>query len=367
MASWNPAIKLGTNGSAIGCSVVVGSISPLSARPGIDAAPGHDVKAIRSINGNPFYTNTSVDSAECLNRELDEIYLFATSFLCRNTKDERSPRFLAVDCQVTVKTRGNQLPRGFFTDFEGISNGVSNELLNHPFYWPRPESLVDASTNEKFESGFGDGKFKSLLSKPGKLLRDDKLTNLTLRIRGKWLENNFLVKAPDEFRAEGPVKLRQDFPFERGEWQPCWSEKLLRANVAGADDVESRKVVCAMVGQGDARGVQHLQKEIPDQAVSLFDFIEEKNTLAMFGKNFPQPSWIPSFIPHEQFHGVFVLEFRHVEAEHGICPQKVTRKFQRQFRLPRPSRSEKKKRAETVCRRAAIRVGRALALNTREE
>jgi hypothetical protein len=50
--------------------------------------------------------------------------------------------------------------------------------------------------------------------------------------------------------------------LECGERQPRWSEKLLRADVAGADDIESGQIVCVMVRKRDASSVEHLEKEI---------------------------------------------------------------------------------------------------------
>ena len=47
------------------------------------------------------------------------------------------------------------------------------------------------------------------------------------------------------------------------------------ADVVGADSIESGKIVGAMVCEGDARSIQHLQKEIPYQAVGLFDLVEK--------------------------------------------------------------------------------------------
>ncbi len=95
-----------------------------------------------------------------------------------------------------------------------------------------------------------------------------------------------------------------------------------------------------MIGQRDSGGIKHLQKKIPYQPVGFFDFIEQKNTLPVFGKDFPQPAGAASLITHEQLHVVQVKEFRHVEAKHGIIPEKVAGKFQRQFCLPYSGRPE---------------------------
>jgi hypothetical protein len=93
---------------------------------------------------------------------------------------------------------------------------------------------------------------------------------------------NLLVETSNEFWAKEPVKLSNHRSLEGSEWQPGWAKKLLRADVAGADDVEPGKIIGTMVSKGDASSIQHLQKKIPNQTVCLFDFIEEEDTLLMF-------------------------------------------------------------------------------------
>jgi hypothetical protein len=101
-----------------------------------------------------------------------------------------------------------------------------------------------------------------------------------------------------------------------------------------------------MIGQRDPGGVEHLQKEIPNQAVCFFDFIEQENALPVFGKDFSQTSRAAGFVAHEQLHVVQVEEFRHIEPEHGTLTEQVTGKFQRQLRLPYSGRPEKQERAK---------------------
>ncbi len=43
-----------------------------------------------------------------------------------------------------------------------------------------------------------------------------------------------------------------------------------------------------MIGERDAGGIEHLQKEIPYQAVGLFDFIEKQNALLVLRQNASQ-------------------------------------------------------------------------------
>ena len=78
----------------------------------------------------------------------------------------------------------------------------------------------------------------------------------------------------------------------------------------------------------------------------FFDFIEQENALPAFGKGSSQTSRAAGFIAHEQLHIVQVEEFRHVKPEHGTLTEEVTRKFQRQLRLPDTGRPEKQERAK---------------------
>ncbi len=52
-------------------------------------------------------------------------------------------------------------------------------------------------------------------------LGNGEFADFPLCIRRKRFENNLFVKAPDEFRAEKPVKFGDNRPFERGEREPC--------------------------------------------------------------------------------------------------------------------------------------------------
>ena len=71
--------------------------------------------------------------------------------------------------------------------------------------------------------------------------------NLTLHFRREWSEDNFLIEASDQFRAKEPVKLRNHRSLERSKRQPGGTEKLVGADVAGADNIKSGKIMYAMV------------------------------------------------------------------------------------------------------------------------
>ena len=40
-----------------------------------------------------------------------------------------------------------------------------------------------------------------------------------------------------------------------------------------------------MIGERDARGIEHLQEEIPYQAVGFFDFVEKQNASLVLREN----------------------------------------------------------------------------------
>jgi len=44
------------------------------------------------------------------------------------------------------------------------------------------------------------------------------------------------------------MKFRQNRPFQRGEWKPGRAQKLLRSDIAGANDVKPGEVVSPMIG-----------------------------------------------------------------------------------------------------------------------
>ena len=54
-----------------------------------------------------------------------------------------------------------------------------------------------------------------------------------------------------------------------------------------------------MVGESDSGSIKHLQKEIPYQPMSFFDFIKKEDALPMLGKNFSQSSGAARFVAHK--------------------------------------------------------------------
>ena len=70
------------------------------------------------------------------------------------------------------------------------------------------------------------------------------------------------------------MEFRQNCPLQRGEWKPGRAQKLLRADIAGANDVKPGEIVGTVIGQRDTSGIEHLQKEIPYEPMGFFDFIE---------------------------------------------------------------------------------------------
>jgi hypothetical protein len=70
-----------------------------------------------------------------------------------------------------------------------------------------------------------------------------------LSVWRKRLEDEFLIEASDQFRAKEFVELGNHSPLERGEWEPGRTKKLLRADVAGANDVKARKIIRTMIAE----------------------------------------------------------------------------------------------------------------------
>lgn len=74
--------------------------------------------------------------------------------------------------------------------------------------------------------------------------------------------------------------------------------------------------------------------------VSFFDFIEEENTLPMLGENLSQTSACARLITHEEFHGIGMKEFGHVEAEKRSIAKQTARELSHQFSFANTSRPE---------------------------
>lgn len=210
---------------------------------------------------------------------------------------------------------------------------------------------MNASPHEELEGGFGYSEVNTLCPKASQFLGNDELADFTLGVRGQWFENDLFVKASDKLRAKKLVEFRQHRPFQRGKRQPRGAQKELRTDVARANDIEPRKIVSPMIGKSNVRRIKHLQKEIPDQAVRLFDFIEEKNTVAVPRKDFSEASGIAGFVAYEQLHRVQMKKFRHIESKYRVLTKEVSGEFQGRFRFPHPRRPEKQERAKRLARR----------------
>lgn len=101
----------------------------------------------------------------------------------------------------------------------------------------------------------------------------------------------------------------------------------MRTDVTGRHQIEPGKVVGLMIGQSDVSGIQHLQEEIPDRPMSLFDFVKQENAASVRSKNSSEPPWVAKFVTDEKFHGIGVEELRHIETEKQIVAEQVAGKF----------------------------------------
>jgi len=174
---------------------------------------------------------------------------------------------------VAGRTNG-EYPREGGVGFKSVPDSIADEFLHSPLHSSCPQSLVNAAPDKEFNSRFRNGQFKSLRTEAGKFFRYGKLPDFALCIRGKRFEDDFFVKPSNQFGTKKAMEFRQNCPFERGEWQAGRAQKLLRADIAGANDVKPGEVVGSVIGQRDASCIEHLQKEIPYQPMGFFDFIE---------------------------------------------------------------------------------------------
>jgi hypothetical protein len=200
--------------------------------------------------------------------------------------------------------------------------------------------------DEELERLVGHRETETALAESGELFGYGEPGDLALRIRGKRFEDDFLVEASDEFWAEEFVQFGDHSPLQGGEWQASWTQEALRANVASADNIEAGKIVDPVIGERYASGIEHLQEEIPDEVVSLLDFIEQQNASPVARENSSESSLAAAFVSHEQLHVVQVQEFRHVKPEKAFIAKETAAEFERQFRLPDASRSKKQERSQ---------------------
>ena len=54
-----------------------------------------------------------------------------------------------------------------------------------------------------------------------------------------------------------------------------------------------------MIGERDAGGIEHLQEQIPYQAMRLFDLVEKQDASLVVGENLSQPSGAARLVAHE--------------------------------------------------------------------
>ena len=156
------------------------------------------------------------------------------------------------------------------------------------------------------------------------------------------LKTIFSSKRPMSSGRKNRCSSENNRPFQGPERKARWTQELLCPNVARADEVKAGKVVGAMVGERDARGIEHLQKEIPYQPVGLFDFIEQQNSAVVLPEDGSQASRSAGFIAHEELHVVQVQELRHIETKGTLVAEKVAGEFQREFGFADARRPEEK-------------------------
>ena len=205
-----------------------------------------------------------------------------------------------------VLERHDREPVGCGADFKStrrrvlrllaIADRVSDELLHCLFHRTRPERLVNASPHQEFKSGLGNREVDPR-SRNRANFGHRQPGHFALSLRGKGPEHDLLVEASDELRSEKSVQFGDYRPFQRGERKAGRDEELLRANIARAHDVETRKIIGMVVRKCDAGGIEHLQEEIPYQAVGLFDFVEEKDASLVCERTFPSRPVLPVSSP----------------------------------------------------------------------
>ena len=173
---------------------------------------------------------------------------------------------MLIDNEPVVQRRDGKCSRRRRASFERFAYGVSDEFLDRRFHGPRAKRLLNSSSNQEFKGRFGDSEIEAALFEALEFLRNGKAANFTLYLVGERFKNDLLVETSDQFRSKKSMKLGNDRSFECGERKPSGTQKPVRPDVACADDVEPREIVGPMVGERDARRVEHLQEKIPYQA-----------------------------------------------------------------------------------------------------
>jgi hypothetical protein len=205
---------------------------------------------------------------------------------------------------------------------------------------------VNPAPDEEFKSIIGNREIETALAEPGEFFGNGQSGYLALRVRAKRSEHDFLVEAPDQLRSEKPMQLGNYRSLQRREGKPGRAKKLLSTDIAGADDLEAGKIIATVVSQRNAGRIEHLQEEIPNEAVGLLNFVEQQNASLMARENVSESSRASGFVSYEELDRVQVQEFRHVEAENIVAAEEIAGEFERQFCLSHTGWSKKKERTE---------------------
>lgn len=104
-------------------------------------------------------------------------------------------------------------------ELESASASIPHKLLNGFLHRSCSLSLMNASAHEELKCGAGSIHSKALRCETGQLFCDDQCSVVMQGIGDNGRNTIFFVKSPDEFGAEMLVEFRQNYPFERGEWQ----------------------------------------------------------------------------------------------------------------------------------------------------
>lgn len=148
-----------------------------------------------------------------------------------------------------------------------------------------------------------------MLTKPAHFPAHLKRDNLPLHRRGKRRENKSLGNAGQKFGAEGISQSPQHCLFHARKTGPRHPGGLCRAKVRSESNVAIPQVNLPSGGEGDASGIKHLDKQVENLGVRLFQLIKKQDegpVLAHYAAKCPRIAGIRSEQP---FHGIDALEF----------------------------------------------------------